>query len=101
MSTAAATDSRRVVAWILRAGIVVLFFWMTWAYLIPILLGGILALLLEPWELRLQVRLRRFGRYAALLVTIGAVVLIVAPLTLIVIQAIGVILAFLLNSLAG
>lgn len=94
-------DARRLVAWILRAGIVVLFFWMTWAYLIPVVLGGILALLLEPWELRLQVRLRRFGRYAALLVTIGAVVLIVAPLTLIVIKAIGAIQAFLSGDLAG
>lgn len=64
----------------LRGGLAVLFLWMVRAELIPVALGALFALLLTPLQRRLVGRGGFFGRHAAILLTLGAIVCVIVPL---------------------
>jgi predicted PurR-regulated permease PerM len=81
--------SDRWLSLILRTALLGLFVWMVKGLLIPLVLGGLLALLLEPVGRRLVRRFGRLRRFAPSVLTVGTVVLIVVPLVLLVIQVIA------------
>jgi predicted PurR-regulated permease PerM len=80
---------------VLRVGLIILFLWMTRTILVPIGLGGLFALLLNPLLRRLEPRLGRARGYAPLVLTIGTLVLVVIPFVFITIEAIRSINRFL------
>lgn len=63
----------------LRIGLLGLFVWMVRDLLMPIALGGLIALLLHPLQRRLASRLGRHAGVAPALLTASAVVLVVIP----------------------
>lgn len=67
-----------------------LFLWLVRGILVPIVLGGVFALLMSPLHEKLA---RRFGekrrKWASALLSFGLVVLVLLPLVFIVIQAVG------------
>ncbi|MEO7327908.1 MAG: AI-2E family transporter [Minicystis sp.] len=67
----------------LRAALVGLFLWMIRGLLVPIGLGALFALILYPLERRLAPRLRKLRAQAPLIITVGAIVLVVIPFALI------------------
>ena len=82
-------QSDRWLSLMLRTALLGLFFWMVKGMLVPVALGGLVALLLTPVQRRLAPRLGRFQRFAPAALTVGTLVLFVIPLVLITIQAIG------------
>lgn len=80
--------SDRWLSLVLRAALLTLFFWTVKTLLMPVVLGGIFALLLQPVERRLVPKLGRFKRFGPALLTTAAVVMFIIPLTLIVIQVV-------------
>ncbi|WP_434043458.1 MULTISPECIES: AI-2E family transporter [Sorangium] len=81
------SQSDRWLSFALRAGLVALFFWMVKGLLVPVLLGGLVALLVSPLQRRLSPRLGRFRRFAPAISTVGVVILVCIPLTVIIIEA--------------
>ncbi|MGK3999492.1 AI-2E family transporter [Sorangium sp. So ce1024] len=81
------TQSDRWLSFALRAGLVALFFWMVKGLLVPVLLGGLVALLVSPLQRRLSPRLGRFRGFAPAIFTVGVIILVCIPLTVIVIEA--------------
>lgn len=67
----------------LRLALIVLFLWMVKGLLVPIALGALFALILNPLQRRLRPRLGRFGHQTPLILTISALVLVVIPFGLI------------------
>lgn len=67
----------------LRGALLLAFFWMVRDELVPLALGALFALLLDPLHRRLQRRLGKRARYAALLVTLAVVFGVVIPFVLI------------------
>ncbi|MCB9629787.1 MAG: AI-2E family transporter [Sandaracinaceae bacterium] len=67
----------------LRVGPLLLFVWMVRSQLVAIALGALFALLLEPLARRVAVRWPKLAPHVALLLTIGAFVLVVIPLALV------------------
>lgn len=64
---------------VLRAAPLVLFLWMVRSLLVPLALGGLFALLLYPLKRRLMRRSPRIARHAPMILTSGALVLVVIP----------------------
>ncbi|WP_437966410.1 AI-2E family transporter [Sorangium sp. So ce260] len=81
------TQSDRWLSFALRAGLVALFFWMVKGLLVPVLLGGLVALLVSPLQRRLSPRLGRFRSFAPAISTVGVVILVCIPLAVIIIEA--------------
>jgi predicted PurR-regulated permease PerM len=73
----------RWLAFTLRATLVLAFLWMVKGLLVPVALGALFALILNPLQRRLRRRLGRLGGQAPLILTIGALVLVVIPIGLI------------------
>lgn len=69
----------RWVAAILRVAPLVLFLWMVRSLLIPVALGALFAMLLHPLKGRLARKWPRFAGAAPLVLTVGALVLVVIP----------------------
>ena len=81
-----ATMERRNDRWLstaLRIAPLLLFFWMVRAQLIPIALGALFALLLDPLKRRLAKRSPWLARQAPLILTAGSIILVVIPFVLI------------------
>lgn len=78
--------SDRWLSLVLRAALLTLFFFTVKALLIPVVLGGIFALLLHRVERRLDPKLGRFRKYGPAILTTGTVVVFVIPLALIAVQ---------------
>ena len=68
---------------VLRAALPLLFLWMIREEIVPVALGALFALLLDPLRRRLEPRLGRFGRLAPAVVTTAVIVLVVIPFVLI------------------
>ncbi|WP_437830495.1 AI-2E family transporter [Sorangium sp. So ce1153] len=81
------TQSDRWLSFTLRAGLVALFFWMVKGLLVPVLLGGLVALLVSPLQRRLAPRLGRFRKSAPAISTVGVIILVCIPLAVIIIEA--------------
>jgi predicted PurR-regulated permease PerM len=67
----------------LRVAPLLLFVWMVRAQLVPIFLGALFALLLDPLKRRLAAWSPRFARHAPLVLTGGSLILVVIPFVLI------------------
>lgn len=80
---------------VLRVGLVILFFWMVREILVPIALGGLFALLMNPLRERLERRMGRLRDYAPLVLASGTLVLVVIPFVYIAIEAVRSINHFL------
>src|SRR5262245_18669104 len=89
------THRDRLLAVVFRAVPLVLFFWMVGPLLVPVILGALFALILYPLQRRLKPKLAKGSRFAPVIVTTGALVLIVIPTVLIFIKAVGSINTFL------
>src|SRR5688572_30974485 len=74
----------------LRFLLIGLFLWLVRGILLPIVLGGIFALLISPLQGRL---VRRLGpkrqKWSAMLLSLGLIVLVVLPVTFVIIGAIN------------
>ncbi|XXY54131.1 AI-2E family transporter [Sorangium sp. So ce269] len=81
------TQSDRWLSFALRAGLMALFFWMVKGLLVPVLLGGLVALLVSPLQRRLSPRLGRFRKFAPAISTVGVIILVCIPLAVIIIEA--------------
>ncbi|MGK4001694.1 AI-2E family transporter [Sorangium sp. So ce1036] len=81
------TQSDRWLSFALRTGLIALFFWMVKGLLVPVLLGGLVALLVSPLQGRLAPRLGRFRGFAPAISTIGVIILVCIPLAVIIIEA--------------
>lgn len=88
-------EQERRLSVVLRIGLVVLFFWMVRGILVPIALGGLFALLLNPLLVRLAPRLGRARGYAPLVLASGTLILVVVPFVFIAIDAVRSINHFL------
>lgn len=71
----------------LRLGLIGLFFWMVKGLLVPIMLGGLVALLVSPIQRRLAPGLGRFRPFAPAIFTSSVIVLVCLPLSVIIIEA--------------
>lgn len=91
--------SDRWLAILFRALLIGLFIWLVKGLLVPVALGALFALLLFPLQVRLEKRLGRLRSYAALLVTIGTILLVLLPFALILQQAIKSVNEFLASDL--
>src|SRR5688572_10466372 len=80
-----------------RVGILALFIWMIGSLLTPVILGAVLALLLHPVNEKLTRKLGRLEALAPALITFGALLLIVAPLTFAAAEGIASIQQFMDN----
>lgn len=83
----------------LRAALPLFFLWMIRDELVPIVLAALLAMLLAPLRARLALRLGRFARFSAALVTAAAVVGVVIPFAYIAARAAMSINAFVSSGL--
>jgi predicted PurR-regulated permease PerM len=92
--TATVKSSDRWLAIILRAFFLGLFLWMVHWLLVPILLGGLLALILYPLEKKLAPKLGRFGRFTPAILTLGALLLGVIPFVIFGLKAISTVSHF-------
>ena len=92
--TATVKSSDRWLAIILRAFFLGLFVWMVHWLLVPILLGGLLALILYPLEKKLAPKLGRFGRFTPAILTLGALLLGVIPFVIFGLKAISTVSHF-------
>lgn len=79
----------------LRVGLIFLFFWMVQGILVPIAVGALFALLLNPLLGRLEPRLGRARGHGPLILTSGTVILVVIPFVFIAIEAVRSINHFL------
>ncbi|APR81762.1 Putative membrane protein [Minicystis rosea] len=68
---------------VLRAALPLLFLWMIREELVPVALGALFALLLDPLRRRLEPRLGRFAQLAPAVVTAAVIVLVVIPFVLV------------------
>lgn len=80
---------------VLRVGLVVLFVWMVRGVLVPIMLGGLFALLLHPIRERLERRMGRAADYSPLILVAGTMLLVVVPFVFIGIETVRSINHFL------
>lgn len=64
----------------LRVAPLILFVWMVRSELVVVALGGLFALLLDPWKRRLSRRSPWLARQAPTLLTVGSIFLVVIPL---------------------
>ncbi|MFT3767451.1 MAG: AI-2E family transporter [Minicystis sp.] len=80
----------------LRIALPLLFLWMIRGQIVPIALGALFALLLDPLRRRLEPRLGRFARLSPALVTAAVLVGVVIPFALIATRV-----AFSINSFAS
>jgi predicted PurR-regulated permease PerM len=85
----------RALALVLRAVLLGLFLWMVKGILVPIALGGLFALVLQPLQRRLVTRWPRLGRFAPGILTLFAVVVVVIPAALLAAKAVSSINDFL------
>ncbi|MCC6558295.1 MAG: AI-2E family transporter [Polyangiaceae bacterium] len=81
--------SDRWLSFTLRTALIALFFWMVKGLLIPVVLGGLVALLLDPVKRRLAPRLGRLRRFAPAALTVGTLVVFGIPITLIVVEVVS------------
>ncbi len=86
---------------ILVLSVTALFLWMVRTLLVPVALGGLFALLLYPLQVRLSRELGRARRLSPIVITTGALVLVVLPLTAVATQAVVSINTFLSHLDAG
>jgi len=93
-STSTAKGSDRWLAVILRALLLGLFLWMVHWLLMPIVLGGLLALILYPLEKKIAPKLGRFGRFTPAILTLGALLLGVIPFVIFGLKAISTVSHF-------
>ena len=89
----------RWLAVLLRLSLVVLFLWMVKDLLVPIALGALFALILHPLSRRLKPRLGRLGSQTPLILTIGALFLVVIPMGLIAAKLVTAVNSFLAHDL--
>jgi predicted PurR-regulated permease PerM len=87
--------SDRWLAIIFRTLFLGLFLWMIHWLLVPILLGGLLALILYPLQKKLAPKLGRFARFTPALLTMGALILGVIPFVFFGLKAISTVSQFL------
>ena len=73
---------------VLRVGLVVLFVWMVREVLVPIMLGGLFALLMHPIRQRLQQRMGKSAGYAPLIMATSTLLLVVVPVVFIGIETV-------------
>jgi len=73
----------RSAATLLAVAAMVLFCWMVWPVVMPVLIAALLAIVLSPPTARLATRLRRRARLAPAIVTLGSLVVILGPATVI------------------
>jgi predicted PurR-regulated permease PerM len=88
-------EQNRRLSFVLRVGLILLFFWMVRDILVPIALGGLFALLLYPLLGRLAPRLGRARAYAPLVLASGTLILVVVPFVFIAINTVQSINRFL------
>lgn len=88
-------DQERRLSIVLRAGLLVLFFWMVRTILVPVALGALFALLLSPLLAKLAPRMGRARGQAPLVITASMLVLVVIPFVFISIEAVRSINQFL------
>ncbi|MDI1449261.1 AI-2E family transporter [Polyangium sp. 6x1] len=88
-------DRDRWLSVVLRTALLVLFFWMIRTIVVPIVLGGLFALLLSPLAEKVKPRLGRAARYTPVLFTFGTIILVVIPFVFFTIEAIQSISEFL------
>src|SRR5687767_3932408 len=93
--TPAIKASDRWLSIILRTFFLGLFLWMVHWLLVPIILGGLLALILYPLEKKLAPKLGRFGRFTPAILTLGALILGVIPFVFFGLKAASTISQFL------
>jgi predicted PurR-regulated permease PerM len=86
-SPASARTFEQNASLVLRLALVVLFVWIARALVIPIVMGALFAILLQPLVAKLNKRFKRLKGWSPLIVTLGGLVLVVMPLLLIVTQA--------------
>jgi predicted PurR-regulated permease PerM len=79
------SDTRRWQVIALRLLVLVAFAWMARQYLAPILLGGVLAVVLQPAHQRLRARIR--GRPSAFVITIVVLLVALVPLAFLLLRA--------------
>jgi predicted PurR-regulated permease PerM len=94
-------DRNRWLSTVLRTALLVLFVWMVRTLLVPIALGALFSLLLGPLAARLERRMGRAARFLPLLLTAGALVLVVIPFTLVAFKAVQAINDFLSRAFPG
>jgi predicted PurR-regulated permease PerM len=87
--------SDRWLAVALRLGLLSLFIWMVRGQLIPVTLGALFASIAEPIERRIGRLLRSRARWAPALTTLGALLVVLLPATLLAARAASSIEAFL------
>jgi predicted PurR-regulated permease PerM len=85
----------RWLATTLRVALVLLFFWMVRSLLVPISLGALFALILQPLDRRLRRRLGRLGGQTPLILTVSVLFLVVIPFALIAAKVVTSVNAFL------
>lgn len=88
------TDERRLSA-VLRVAPLLLFVWMVRSVLVPVALGAVFAMLLDPLKARLAARGPRLARAAPAVLTAGSMVLVVIPFGFIAARAVLTLQAFL------
>lgn len=89
----------RWLAAILRAAPLLLFLWMVRSLLIPVALGALFALLLNPLRRRFVARWPRRARYAPIVLTVGSLVLVVIPFGLVAVRVVLSVQGFLAGGL--
>jgi predicted PurR-regulated permease PerM len=80
-------QSDRWLSLVLRAALIGLFLWMVKGLLVPILLGGLAALLVAPIGRRIAPRLGRFRGYTPAVLTVGVILLVCVPLVVLGIES--------------
>ena len=71
---------------ILRTAPLLLFLWMVRSLLVPVALGALFALLLDPWKRRIVRKWPRLVKAAPVGLTVGAIVLVVIPFGLVAVR---------------
>lgn len=71
---------------ILRTAPLLLFLWMVRSLIVPVALGALFALLLDPWKRRIVRRWPRLVKAAPVGLTVGAIVLVVIPFGLVAVR---------------
>lgn len=79
---------------LLRSIVFLFFLWVARAWLVPVALGGVFAILLTPWNKRLA-RTKTLKNIAPLVLTVGSLILVILPLALLATVALSSISEFL------
>jgi predicted PurR-regulated permease PerM len=84
---------------VLRAAPLLLFLWMVRSLLVPVALGALFAMLLDPLRRRIEKRWPRLAGLTPLGLTVGAIVLVVIPFSLLAVRVVASVQGFLAGGL--